>query len=86
MGMDWDPQVTGAVIEQWAAWGFARHSNFMRPAGVAQAIVAVVGLPRGTHATVIELQPEAPLHAAPQPTETNRQGPNRQGPNRQGEP
>jgi NAD(P)-dependent dehydrogenase (short-subunit alcohol dehydrogenase family) len=69
MGMDWDPEVTGAVIEQWAAWGFARHSNFMRPAGVAQAIVAVVGLPRGTHATVIELQPEAPFATEPQPTE-----------------
>jgi short-subunit dehydrogenase len=61
MGMDWDPEVTGQVIEQWASWGFARHSNFMRPAGVAQAVCAVVALPRGIHATVIELQPEAPL-------------------------
>jgi NAD(P)-dependent dehydrogenase (short-subunit alcohol dehydrogenase family) len=61
MGMDWDPEVTGEVIQQWAAWGFARHSSFMRPAGVAQAIVAAVGLPRGTHATVVELQPEAPI-------------------------
>ena len=33
----------------------------MRPAGVAQAIAAVVSLPRVTHATVIELQPEAPI-------------------------
>jgi NAD(P)-dependent dehydrogenase (short-subunit alcohol dehydrogenase family) len=61
MGMDWDPQVTAEVIEQWATWGFARHSNFMRPAGVAEAIAAVVALPRGTHATVVELQPEAPI-------------------------
>ena len=61
MGMDWDPDVTAEVIEGWAAWGFARHSNFMRPAGVAQAVCAVVGLPRGVHATVIELQPEAPI-------------------------
>lgn len=61
MGMDWDPQVTAEVIEQWAAWGFARHSSFMRPAGVAEAIAAVVALPRGTHATVLELQPEAPI-------------------------
>ncbi len=76
MGMDWDPDATGKVIEQWAAWGFARHSNFMRPAGVAQAIVAVVGLPRGTHATVIELQPEAPLHTDP----------NHAGPDELGEP
>ena len=65
MGMDWDPEVTGQVIEEWAAWGFARHGNFMRPAGVAQAIVAVVGLPRGTHATIIELQPEAPIRIHP---------------------
>jgi hypothetical protein len=35
----------------------------MRPAGVAQAIVAAVSLPRGTHATVVELQPEAPIRA-----------------------
>jgi NAD(P)-dependent dehydrogenase (short-subunit alcohol dehydrogenase family) len=65
MGMDWDPAVTGQVIEEWVAWGFARHDNFMRPAGVAQAIVAVVGLARGTHATVIELQPEAPIRIDP---------------------
>jgi len=61
MGLDWDPDVTADVIGEWAAWGFARHSNFMRPAGVAQAVCAVVGLPRGVHATVIELQPEAPI-------------------------
>ena len=61
MGLDWDPEVTAGVIEQWAVWGFARHSNFMRPDGVAQAIVAAVSLPRGTHATVVELQPEAPI-------------------------
>jgi NAD(P)-dependent dehydrogenase (short-subunit alcohol dehydrogenase family) len=65
MGMDWDPAVTGQVIEEWVAWGFARHDNFMRPAGVAQAIVAVVGLARGTHATVIELQPEGPIRTDP---------------------
>ena len=65
MGMDWDPGVTGEVIEQWAAWGFARHSNFMRPPGVAEAIAAVVSLPRGIHTTVIELQPEAPIRTDP---------------------
>ncbi len=66
MGMDWDPEVTAEVIEQWAAWGFARHSSFMRPAGVAEAIAAVVTLPRGTHATVVELQPEAPIRDEPE--------------------
>ncbi|MGH9079697.1 MAG: SDR family NAD(P)-dependent oxidoreductase, partial [Acidimicrobiales bacterium] len=66
MGMDWDPTVTAEVIEQWAAWGFARHSSFMRPAGVAEAIAAVVALPRGTHATIVELQPEAPIRDEPE--------------------
>jgi short-subunit dehydrogenase len=70
MGMDWDPEVTAEVIEQWASWGFARHANFMRPAGVAEAICAVVGLPRGVHTTVIELQPEAPIAAVTGDEET----------------
>ena len=70
MGMDWDPEVTGKVIEEWAAWGFARHGNFMRPAGVAEAVCAVVGLPRGVHTTVIELQPEAPLAPRTETEET----------------
>lgn len=61
MGLDWDPEVTAEVIEQWVAWGLARHSSFMPPAGVAEAIAAVVALPRGTHVTVVELQPEAPV-------------------------
>jgi len=65
MGMDWDPDVTAGVIEQWESWGFARHDNFMRPKGVAQAIVAAVTLPRGTHATTVELQPEAPIREDP---------------------
>jgi len=71
MGMDWDPDVTAEVIEQWASWGFARHSNFMRPAGVAEAVCAVVGLPRGVHTTVIELQPEAPIHPGTGDEETS---------------
>ena len=67
MGMDWDPELTGRLIGLWASWGFARHSNFMRPAGVAQAIVAAVSLPRGTHAATVDLQPEAPVAPPPGP-------------------
>lgn len=61
MGMDWDPEATAEVLDEWTKWGFTRHANFMRPAGVAAAICAVVALPRGVHASVVELQPEAPL-------------------------
>jgi NAD(P)-dependent dehydrogenase (short-subunit alcohol dehydrogenase family) len=61
MGLDWDPDRTAEILEEWTAWGFARHANFMRPSGVAQAVVAALSLPRGVHATVLELQPEAPV-------------------------
>jgi len=61
MGFDWDPDTTVAVLEEWQAWGLARHSNFMRPEGVAEGILAVISLPRGTHVTTIELHPEAPI-------------------------
>ncbi len=61
MGMDWDPTTTAEILDQWVAWGFARHAAFMRPEGVAEAVLAVVGMPRGTHVTTIELQPEAPI-------------------------
>jgi len=72
MGFDWDPVVTGQILEQWAAWGFARHSNFMRPDGVAQAVCAVVALPRGVHTTVMEIQPEAPIVAPDDPDTENK--------------
>ncbi len=82
MGMDWDPTITADVLNGWVAWGFARHDSFMRPAGVAQAIVAAVTLPRGTHATVVELQPEAPLRQtetpAPGAAELAAKGSNRE--------
>jgi NADP-dependent 3-hydroxy acid dehydrogenase YdfG len=65
MGMDWDPEVTTQVLEGWVAWGFARHGAFMKPSGVAQAVVSAVTLPRGTHATVVEVQPEAPIIEPP---------------------
>jgi len=62
MGFDWDPEITGKVIEEWTRWGFGRHSNFMRPDGVAQAVAAVIELPRGVNVSTIELQPEAPIN------------------------
>jgi NAD(P)-dependent dehydrogenase (short-subunit alcohol dehydrogenase family) len=61
MGMDWDPDVTGEVLAEWTRWGLARHSAFLRPEGVALAIANAVATPRGTHLSVVEVQPEAPL-------------------------
>jgi len=61
MGMDWDPDVTDEVLAEWARWGLARHSSFLRPEGVALAIAHAVSAPRQTHLSVIDVQPEAPL-------------------------
>jgi short-subunit dehydrogenase len=68
MGMDWDPEVTGAVLAEWTRWGLARHSAFLRPEGVALAIAHAVAAPRGTHLSIVEVQPEAPLRDGPQGT------------------
>jgi NAD(P)-dependent dehydrogenase (short-subunit alcohol dehydrogenase family) len=61
MGMDWDPEVTGEVLTEWTRWGLARHSAFLQPEGVALAITHAVAAPRGTHLSIVEVQPEAPL-------------------------
>jgi NAD(P)-dependent dehydrogenase (short-subunit alcohol dehydrogenase family) len=61
MGMDWDPEVTGEVLAEWTRWGLARHSAFLRPESVALAIAHAVAAPRGTHLSIVEVQPEAPL-------------------------
>jgi NAD(P)-dependent dehydrogenase (short-subunit alcohol dehydrogenase family) len=61
MGMDWDPAMTGEVIREWERWGLARHSAFLRPSGVAMAIAHAIAAPRGTHLSIVEVQPEAPL-------------------------
>jgi NAD(P)-dependent dehydrogenase (short-subunit alcohol dehydrogenase family) len=61
MGMDWDPSVTEEVLAEWTRWGLARHSAFLQPQGVALAIAHAVSAPRGTHLSVIEVQPEGPL-------------------------
>src|SRR6185437_11796913 len=72
MGMDWDPDVTAAVLDEWVRWGLARHPNFLNPAGVAGAIVAAVTARRGTHMTVVQVHPEAPV--VPPPTTERPEG------------
>ncbi len=59
MGMSWDPQTTAEILDEWVKWGVARHPYFLKPDNVAAAIAAVVQAPRGTHLTLVEVQPEA---------------------------
>ena len=61
MGMNTTEEVIGPVLEDWAKWGFARHSYFLRASAIADAVVATVSAPRGAHMVLIEVQPEAPL-------------------------
>jgi NAD(P)-dependent dehydrogenase (short-subunit alcohol dehydrogenase family) len=61
MGMSWDAETTGVVLDDWVKWGVARHPYFLRPEDVAAAIATVVHTPRGTHLTLVEVQPEAAI-------------------------
>jgi len=62
MGSNWDPEETTEVLNEWIRWGVARHNNFLRPDAVAAAVRTVVETPPGTHLTLVEVQPEAPVN------------------------
>jgi NADP-dependent 3-hydroxy acid dehydrogenase YdfG len=61
MGSDWDDGEATSVIDSWIHWGLARHDGYLRPEGVAAAVLAVVSVPRGSHMALVEIQPEAPI-------------------------
>lgn len=61
MGDTWDAEEFAGLIDQWVQWGVARHDAFMQPAQVAQAVLHVVSMPRGSHVTLIQVEPEAPI-------------------------
>lgn len=65
MGWTLPPDAIAAALDDWAKWGQARHSYFLRAADLARAIAFVAETPRGGFVTSIELQPEAPLSDAP---------------------
>lgn len=59
-GSHWDPPVVDHVMVEWERWGLMRHPGVLRPRDVAAAVLAVVSTPRGTHLTLVEVEPEAP--------------------------
>jgi NADP-dependent 3-hydroxy acid dehydrogenase YdfG len=59
-GTGWTDDVVVEVVDEWSRWGLIRHDGALRPADVARAVVAMVSQPRGTHLTLIEVEPEAP--------------------------
>ncbi|HET6938525.1 MAG TPA: SDR family oxidoreductase [Nocardioides sp.] len=64
MGSDWDAEEGAFVLDQWVRWGHARHGHFLKPRAVADAITTVVSAPRGTHLSLVEVNPEAPVEDA----------------------
>ncbi len=59
-GTTWSEEVVVATVDEWTRWGLLRHDGYLRPGDVANAVVAVVSTPRGTHLTLVEVEPEAP--------------------------
>jgi len=65
MGWSLPPETIAPALEDWARWGQARHSYFLRAVDLARAIAFVAETPRGGFVVSVELQPEAPLTDAP---------------------
>jgi NADP-dependent 3-hydroxy acid dehydrogenase YdfG len=61
MGWGLPPEAISAALADWAKWGQARHSYFLRAGDLARAIAFVAETPRGGFVASMELQPEAPL-------------------------
>ena len=59
-GSTWDPAIVDDLLADWTAWGLLRHPGYLRPRDIAAAVLAVVSTPRGTHLTLVEVEPEAP--------------------------
>lgn len=59
-GTTWSEDVIVETVDEWNRWGLIRHDGALRPADVARAVTAMVATPRGTHLTLIEVEPEAP--------------------------
>lgn len=59
-GTTWSEDVVVETMDEWTRWGLLRHPGYLRPGDVANAVLAVVSTPRGTHLTLVEVEPEAP--------------------------
>jgi NAD(P)-dependent dehydrogenase (short-subunit alcohol dehydrogenase family) len=59
-GTGWSEATVLEVMADWERWGLLRHGGALRGKDVARVIHAVVSTPRGTHLTLVEVEPEAP--------------------------
>lgn len=61
MGFNLAPEVMEKMLNSWITHGLARHGNFLAPEHIAQAISAIVGMPRGAHMRVVEVEAEGAI-------------------------
>ncbi len=71
-GTTWDEDTVNRVVGSWSHWGLLRHSGALRPQELAEAVLAMVSVPKGTRYAVLEVQPEAPV-TGPHPQEDESQ-------------
>lgn len=64
-GATWPAEVIDEVLADWGRWGIMRHPGYLRAADVARAVLTVVDTPKGTHLTLVEVEPEAPVEEVP---------------------
>ena len=60
-GASWSEQDLVELTAAWTRWGLLRHPGTLRGREVAAAVLAMVTMPRGTHVSVVEVLPEAPV-------------------------
>jgi NADP-dependent 3-hydroxy acid dehydrogenase YdfG len=60
-GTTWSEATVNEVVTDWERWGVVRHAGALRGQDVARVIHTVVSTPRGTHLTLVEVEPEAPV-------------------------
>jgi len=61
MGMNLDQQATEAMLNDWIAFGLARHGHFLTPDNLAHAVEAMIGLPPGAHMKAVDVEAEGKL-------------------------
>jgi NAD(P)-dependent dehydrogenase (short-subunit alcohol dehydrogenase family) len=60
-GATWSEEDVVEITTAWTRWGLLRHPGSLRGREVAAAVLAMVSMPRGTHISLLEVLPEAPL-------------------------
>lgn len=60
-GTTWSEETVLHVMPHWERWGLLRHDGGLRPREIADTILFMVSVPKGTHLPLVEIQPEAPV-------------------------